>query len=103
MNNQAWQNLSLPEQLANVGSEVERKIICKNKNNSNFSQKAFERCLELIDLTINDPKNSRRLRELTRTREALVDYFTGNNEYKSSDKLWHKYFFAFSWKVRKNI
>lgn len=103
MNNQSWHNLSLSEQLANVGSEVERTIIWKNKNNPKFSQKAFERCLELIDLTIGDPKNCRRLRELTRTRETLVDYFVGNNEYKSSEELWHKYFFAFNWKVRKNI
>lgn len=103
MNKQSWQNLSLSVQLANVGSEVERTMIWKNKKNPNFSQKAFTRCLELLDLTINDPKNCRRLRELTRIRETLVDYFVGNNIYKSSDKLWHKYFFAFNWKVRKNI
>lgn len=103
MNKQRWFNLSLSEQLANIGSEVERTILWRKKDSVDYSQKAFERCLELLDLMLDDPKNRKRLRELTRLREILVDYFFGPNQYSSSDSLWQKYFLAFNHKVRMNI
>lgn len=92
-----WQEFSFAEQMANVGSEVERAIKWKNKNKPRRSQLAFFRALELMDFTITDKKNISRLGELCRTREALVDYFFSNNQYKSSDLSWQKYFRAFNW------
>lgn len=98
-----WFEFSFPEQMANVGSEVERTISWKNKGNAHYSRLAFVRALELMDLTITDKRNISKLTELTRTREVLVDYFAGTNVYKSSDTLWQKYFYPFSYKVRKDI
>lgn len=95
-----WQNLSLIEQMANIGSEVERTIKWKSKGNSKYSNLAFERALELLDFTITDPKNKYRLKELTRVREALVDYFIFDNSYQSSDKRWQNYFYSFNFAVR---
>ena len=92
-----WFKLSLVEQLANVGSDIERTIQWKNKGDLTYSQQAFERALELLDLTIADPKNRKRLKEIVRTREALVDHFVYDNEYNSSDELWQKYFFNFNY------
>ena len=92
-----WQQLSFAGQLANVGSEVERAIKWKNKNNPERSQLAFFRALELMDFTIADKNNKGRLKELCRTREVLVDYFFAENQYKSTDLLWQKYFRAFNW------
>jgi hypothetical protein len=83
-----------------VGSEVERAINWKNKDNRQYSQMAFERALELLSLTIDDPKNKSRLKEPTRLYELLVDYFVGDNSFGSSDKLWHNYFLAFAYAVR---
>lgn len=97
-----WFNFSLMEQLANVGSEIERAISWKKKGNKEYSQMAFFRGLELLDLTITDPKNKKRLKELCRLREVLADYFFFGNIYKSSDDLWHKYFYAFSYASRLN-
>lgn len=97
-----WNKLSFIEQMANIGSEVERAIKWKTKNNTAYSQQAFERSLELVDLTLNDSKNSPRLKELTRLREAIVDYFFGENEFKSTDELWQKYFLNFTYAARKN-
>lgn len=51
-----WKKLSLIEQMANIGSEVERAISWKNKNSKEYSAMAFERALELIDLTLSDEK-----------------------------------------------
>jgi len=97
---ETWHNLNIFEQMANIGSEVIRAINWKNKNNPEYSRMAFERALELIYFTISDPKNHKRLRELTRMKELLVDYFTGDNIYKSSDENWQKYFYSFNYAAR---
>ncbi|TSC93868.1 MAG: Uncharacterized protein Athens101428_502 [Candidatus Berkelbacteria bacterium Athens1014_28] len=94
-----WFAYSLAEQMANVGSEVERTIIWREKN-PEYSRLAFERALELLDLTKLDPKNkNHRLKELCRTREMLVDWFL-DNEYHSTDKTWQNYFMAFNYLAR---
>jgi len=64
---------------------------------------AFERALELLDLTISDSKNIKRLKELLRLRETLADYFAFENEYKSTDKSWQNYFYAFNFAARINL
>ena len=97
-----WRQFSFLDQMANIGSEVERALKWKVKNNAAYSQQAFERSLELLDLTLDDRKNSSRFKELTRLREAIVDYFFGKNEFKSTDELWQKYFLGFTYAARKN-
>lgn len=95
-----WNEFTLFEQMANVGSEVERSIKWKNKGNEEYSNMAFERSLELLDLTIADPKNISKLKEIVRVREALADYFVFDNEYLSTDKSWQNYFYAFGFAAR---
>ena len=94
-----WFTFSLCEQLANVGTDINRVIVYRNRGDKDQSDKAFERALELLDLTIADPKHrgNGRLKELTRLREVLADYFAFDNEYGSSDQLWHNYFFPFNY------
>jgi hypothetical protein len=95
-----WFQLSLLEQLANVGSEVERALSWQEKKNAKYQTLAFERALELLSLTIGDGKNRQRLKELTRLREALIDFFCYDNAFQSSPELWRKYFDAFAWAAR---
>ena len=95
-----WYKLTLIEQMANVGSEVFRTISWRQKGRGKYSQMAFERALELLDLTVEDPKNRKRLKEILRVREALKDYFLGENEYSSNDDIWQKYFYAFNYAAR---
>ena len=97
-----WQKYSFIEQMANIGSEVFRTISWRKKD-AKLSDLAFERALELLDLTIIDPKNRERLKEICRVRECLADYFVGENEYQSSDKAWQKYFYAFNYAARVKI
>ena len=95
--NGRWRELSFITQLANIGSEVERAIKWKNKNNPEYFRRAFDRMLELIDLTVADPKNRKRLKELLRAREMLVDYLIYDNQYRSTDRQWQKYFYYFTY------
>ncbi|MFA7319508.1 MAG: hypothetical protein WC022_02830 [Parcubacteria group bacterium] len=98
-----WQKLSFFEQMANVGSEVERTIKWKNKNNNEYSRMAFDRALELLDFTIADKRNIGRLKELMRVRETLADYLAFDNDYHSTDKSWQNYFYAFNFAARINL
>ncbi|MBU2495056.1 MAG: hypothetical protein KJ935_00925 [Candidatus Omnitrophica bacterium] len=95
-----WEKLSFAEQMANIGSEVERALNWKSKNNVDYSQKAFERALELIDLTLENTKSFTRLKEIARAREALVDYFFGTNQFRSTERLWRSYFLPFTYAAR---
>ena len=98
-----WSQLSFLEQMANIGSEVERFLNWKLKNNVSYSQSSFERSLELLDLTMGDFKNKFRLKELARVRESLVDFFLETNQYGSTEASWKKYFLCFTYAARRHF
>jgi len=95
-----WAGFSLYDQMANIGSEVERAINWKEKSNLEYSNLSFYRSLELVDLTLKDAKHRPHLQEITRLRECLVDFFSGNNQYLSSADSWRKYFYPFNFAAR---
>lgn len=97
-----WKELSFVEQMANIGSEVERALNWRVKNNADYAQKACERALELIDLTLAANKTPAHFKEIARLREAVVDYFFDSNQFKSSEKLWRDYFSHFTYAARRN-
>jgi hypothetical protein len=97
-----WKELPFLERMANIGGEVERALTWREKNNAEYSRKAFERALELVDLTLESPEKRSHLKELARLREALVDYFYGTNEFGSTESSWRKYFSHFTFAVRGN-
>ncbi|MBU1127749.1 MAG: hypothetical protein KKG95_03955 [Candidatus Omnitrophica bacterium] len=98
-----WARMSICEQMTNIGGEVSRALNWQKKGNPDFSRKAAERALELIDLSLDSIKLFSRIRELARLREAVVDYFWGSNQFSSSEKLWRKYFGHFNYALRKNF
>jgi hypothetical protein len=95
-----WNELSFFEQMANIGSEIERTASWLKKGNSEYGRLAFERALELLDLTISEAKDRARLRELARVREALADHFAFDNSYQSTDESWQRYFYSFAFAAR---
>jgi hypothetical protein len=100
-----WHQLSLPEQLGHVGCEMSRAIRWSAKNGE-LAQRAFYRSLDLLDLTLDDPRHRQspaRLREIARAREVVVDYFTGANLYNSTDVSLQKYFDAFARAARRQM
>ena len=97
-----WKQLPFVDQMAHIGSEVERAINWRTKNNAEYSRQAGERALELIDLTLDDARNKGRFKEISRMREAIVDYFFGQNQFLSTDLLWRSYFSHFTYAARRN-
>ncbi len=97
-----WAQMTLCEQMANIGSEISRALNWKNKNRYEISIKAVNRALELLDLSMASKHPLHRLKEIARIREAVVDYFYGENQFGSSEKLWRKYFDHFAYAARKN-
>jgi len=97
-----WFQLSLCEQLGNIGSEVNRALHWKEKDRNNFED-AIRRALELFDLTLKDPRWKKRLKEIARARELFCDAITGGKEYNSSLKDLDRYFFCYAFCARRNI
>ena len=96
-----WREMPLVEQMANIGGEVERTIKWTEKSNPGYSRLAFERALDLIDMTMEDSKNRPSLKEIARLREAVVDFFAGENQFASSNESWRKYFLHFAYAARR--
>jgi hypothetical protein len=97
-----WNELSLAEQMANIGSEVGRAMRWRQKGNAELAQRATVRALELLDLSLGAGHAYPRLKELARVREAIVDYLLGSNDFASSEALWRSYFDHFNYVARVN-
>lgn len=90
-----WYQLSLAEQLANVGSEVGRMRRWQGQSPELFDR-AFLRALELLDLTIGDTRWQGRRKELSRVRAFLCDAMLGGKEYGTTLADLDRYFLAFA-------
>lgn len=97
-----WQKFSLPEQLANIGSEVSRARKWQGKD-ENIFWGAVERALELFNLTLMDPRWRGRLREIARTREVFCDAVLGGKNYNGSLEDLEHYFLSFTFLVRRKL
>lgn len=87
-----WSKLAFLEQIAHIGSEVERTIAWKEKGNEEYSKLAFFRSLELFDLSTTCKHTYPQLKEMLRTREMWVDFIYFDNEYNSTSKQFRDYF-----------
>lgn len=90
-----WQELSLLEQLGNIGSEVGRARKWKERDPLRF-EGAYLRALELFELTIGDPKWRGRLKELTRARAVFHDACAGGAEFGCTLEDLENYFMEFA-------
>ena len=96
-----WGQFSLAEQLANVGSEVGRMLRWRGRD-ERLMTGAFDRALELLDLTLADPRWRDRLREIARARELLCDAAAGGSEYSTTLEDLDRYFLAFAVAARSS-
>ena len=98
-----WFELSLCEQLGNVGSEVGRAVQWEQKGNPIQREHALERALDLLDLTLADPRWQGRRYELCRAREVVVDTFYGQRVYGDTPAGLEKYFYWYALAARQKI
>ena len=97
-----WNSLSLVEQLANVGSEVERAIRAHAQGRPDRFDRALERALELFDLTATDPRWSlHRRREVLRAREQFCRVFFDETAEPDLSSYLAKYFLQFAVATRR--
>ncbi|MGH9971177.1 MAG: hypothetical protein ACREBG_25755 [Pyrinomonadaceae bacterium] len=94
--------MSLAEQLGNVGSEYERALQWKQRHEQLHFEKAFDRMLELLDLTIADQRwKNHRLKELVRLREVICEEMLSENQ-ESRDADLRNYFLYFGLLARRD-
>ena len=94
-----WFQLSLAEQMGNIGSEVYRAARQKGKDEKMFWM-AVEKALELFDLTLEDERWRGRRREIARAREVFCDAVYGGHLYKSDFPGLVRYFDQFAFAAR---
>jgi len=93
-----WFEMSLCEQLGNIGSEVGRAAKWQKKGNGEARDKALDRAFDLLDLTVSDKRwyGGGKLKEILRAREVLADIYYGDNQYHDSPEGIERYFFQFA-------
>ena len=85
------------EQMAHVGSEVERTNCAHEAGNRARFDRALERALELFDLTATDPRwAGHRCREILRAREEFCRLFFDPAPDPESAAGLRRYFLAFA-------
>ncbi len=98
-----WFQLTLAEQLANVGSEFHRASKAFQAQNSTRFNHAADRMLELINLTASDPRwFGPKTREITRLKESMCTEFWGDAPSIHSQAALDRYFTYFAIAARKN-
>ncbi|MBI5221681.1 MAG: hypothetical protein HY979_02665 [Candidatus Magasanikbacteria bacterium] len=98
-----WYEMTLCEQMGNIGSEVGRAHNWQKKNNIVQRDKSLDRAFDLLDITLDDPRwrvYPGRLREICLARELLADTFWGSREHGDTAQGLEKYFFQFALAAR---
>jgi len=94
---QRWHALPLVEQLAHVGSEVDRAVRAHEAGNTSRFDNALARALELFDLTAADERwRGSRRREILRAREEFCRLFYDDNTPPHSASGLRAYFHTFA-------
>lgn len=98
-----WWTLTLAEQLGNAGADVGRAVRAKREGDEERFDAALDRALELLDLTLADPRwSDPRRREIARTREVVCDFLVGDNVYASTGETLDAYFVGFAILARRD-
>jgi hypothetical protein len=98
-----WAALSLAEQFANVGSEVDRAITAWEARRTDRFDGALTRALELFDLTARDDRwRGHRRREILRAREEFCRLFFDDEVAAGASRTLRKYFLHFALLARRS-
>ncbi len=95
-----WKQFSFAEQMANIGSEVSRVVVCKERGDQANLEKSTERALEILDMAIISSQSKNRLKELLRLRDILADYGFDLFNFVISGQELNNYFLPFAFLAR---
>jgi hypothetical protein len=102
--NGRWSELTLSEQLGNIGSEVGRAVKWQSRQKFDMRDSALDRAFELLYLTIADQRwRGVKRKEICRAREVLADTFLGDRIYGSTPESMEKYFYHYAVMARNKI
>ncbi len=94
--------MTLIEQLANVGIEVDRAINAHEAGQAERWDAAVSRALELFDLTAADNRwRGARRREVLRAREEFCSLFWGDSSQPADAASLSRYFLQFALAARR--
>ena len=96
MNKEKWSQLTLAQQLGNIGSEISRARHWQEHGDAQNREASVFRALELIDLTIEDSRWKNRLKEITRLREVFCNWYLNKSEYQITPRSLEEYCVNFS-------
>jgi len=98
---QGWFKMSLIEQMANIGSEVNRTVQARNNQGRYWG--AVTRTLELFYLTVEDARWKRgQLKEILRVRELFCAAVLESTEFNTSLEDLNEYFMYFALLTQAN-
>jgi hypothetical protein len=75
-----WQKFSKETQILNIAAEFSRAKNWLIKKDENEVLNCLDRSFELIDLTVNDSKWKKSLKELLRFRDVLAGFYIKKNK-----------------------
>ena len=81
-----WQKLSFYQQLGNIGAEISRARGWWEKGDELGRERALERALELITLTLSQNLGAPRFKELSRFKEVIIGLNSNADNYQVSFK-----------------
>lgn len=97
-----WAALTLVEQMAHIGSEVDRAVRAREGGREQRFEQALSRALELFDLTAADPRwLGPRRREILRAREEFCRLFFDRDVALGSAAGLRAYFLQFAVAARQ--
>ena len=97
-----WRTLSLLEQMANIGSEVDRVFRAAEQGRTERRDQALNRALELFDLTANDGRwRGSRRREVLRARESFCGAVFADDLSRADRESLSRYFLHFAVAARR--
>ena len=94
MTKERWNQMSISEQMINIGGELERAIRWRDKNDTEKALNFLAKAEEWLELTKQDEKNKGRLGELSLAQEEIEDFFADNqwqNDNDSIMKYWNSF------------
>jgi hypothetical protein len=98
-----WERFTLVEQMANIGSEVERALRAREQGLQERAERAMVRALVLFDLTAASERwRGHRRREILRAREEFCRIFLDPDVPADSAAGLRRYFLAFAMAARRD-